>query len=165
MSGSRVRASSAVDKRSGCGPSCESHLISDRGLWRFTRMARLRRRQERDAHRVKEVARRAGVTARRRVPTGSSLTGAMHGLIRALPIDELEGRLRDLERKLAKLEASARRAAKAEKTPARKAPPRKAPPEPPSGRKPIPTPKPPPRKPPAKPKDPPVGGERATARA
>src|SRR5579864_2667967 len=72
-------------------------------------MARTRRRRGGTVGAVKCTARRVRTTARRRAPSaGGDLLKAVQGLIKALPIGELEKRLAGLERTVARLESNAR---------------------------------------------------------
>jgi hypothetical protein len=61
---------------------------------------------------VRRTVKRASTTARRRANTGGAdLIQAVHGLIKALPVTELEKRLSGLEKSVAKLEVEIRKAA------------------------------------------------------
>ena len=73
-------------------------------------MARTRRRRTGGINRaVKRTVRRVKTTATRRAPAGGGdLLKAVHGLIRALPVAELERRLAGLEKTVERLESSVR---------------------------------------------------------
>src|SRR5579884_2343897 len=73
-------------------------------------MARTRRRRTGGIDRaVKRTVRRVKTTASRRAPGGGGdLMKAVQGLIRALPVNELERRLAGLEKTVARLEESLR---------------------------------------------------------
>src|ERR1700730_14033721 len=72
-------------------------------------MARTRRRSSGIDRAVKRTVRRVKTTARRRASSGGGdLLKAVQGLIKALPIGELEKRLAGLEKTVARLEGSAR---------------------------------------------------------
>src|SRR5437879_2187230 len=76
-------------------------------------MARTRRRRGGVQRAVKRTVRRVRTTARRRAPAaGGDLLKAVQGLVRALPVSELEKRLAGLEKTVARLEASLRKAAR-----------------------------------------------------
>jgi hypothetical protein len=61
---------------------------------------------------VRRTVKRASTNARRRANTGGTdLVQAVHGLIKALPVTELEKRLSGLEKSVAKLEGEIRKAA------------------------------------------------------
>jgi len=62
---------------------------------------------------VRRTVKQASTNARRRANTGGAdLVQAVHGLIKALPVTELEKRLSGLEKSVAKLEAEIRKAAR-----------------------------------------------------
>jgi hypothetical protein len=62
---------------------------------------------------VRRTVKRASTTARRRANTGGTdLVQAVHTLIKALPVTELEKRLTGLEKSVAKLEGEIRKAAR-----------------------------------------------------
>ena len=62
---------------------------------------------------VKRTVRRVRTTARRRAPAaGGDLMKAVQGLVKALPVSELEKRLAGLEKTVARLEAGVRKAAR-----------------------------------------------------
>jgi hypothetical protein len=61
---------------------------------------------------VRRTVKRASTNARRRANTsGADLVQAVHSLIKALPVTELEKRLSGLEKSVAKLEGEIRKAA------------------------------------------------------
>src|SRR5690348_17904270 len=76
-------------------------------------MARTRRRRGGVPTAVKRTVRRVRTTARRRAPAaGGDLMKAVQSLVKALPVSELEKRLAGLEKTVARLETSLRRAAR-----------------------------------------------------
>ena len=76
-------------------------------------MARTRRRRGGLDKAVSRTVKRVSTTARRRANTGGGdLLKAVQGLVKALPVSELEKRLSGLEKSVSRLEGEIRKAAR-----------------------------------------------------